>query len=193
LKALEDAGKIRRGYFVAGLGATQFALPGALDLLRSLRGPALGRHDGDAAEVALLAATDPGNPYGATLKWPGTSLPTPNAIRGPTRTVGAIVVLVDGAMAAYLARSEAQLTTCLPEDEPERSRVAHAIARALIARARKPMTGGDDGDAPRGMLIEGIDGVSSTVHPLASYLAHAGFIGGPMGFQATFPSSLSHS
>ena len=37
LKGLEENGRIRRGYFVAGLGATQFALPGALDLLRSLR------------------------------------------------------------------------------------------------------------------------------------------------------------
>ena len=27
LKALEDAGRVRRGYFVAGVGATQFALP----------------------------------------------------------------------------------------------------------------------------------------------------------------------
>jgi hypothetical protein len=96
-------------------------------------------------------------------------------------------------MAAYLARGDAQLTTCLPEDEPERSRVAQAVARALIARARKPMTGGDDRDAPRGMLIEGIDGGPSTAHPLAPYLAHAGFIGGPMGFQATFPSSLPRS
>ncbi len=42
LKSLEENGRIRRGYFVAGLGATQFALPGAVDLLRSLRdgGPA---------------------------------------------------------------------------------------------------------------------------------------------------------
>ena len=56
LKAMEESGRIRRGYFVAGLGATQFALPGALDLLRSLRDAP------DEAEVAVLAATDPANP-----------------------------------------------------------------------------------------------------------------------------------
>ena len=56
LKALEDAGRIRRGYFVGGVGATQFALPAALDLLRSLREPP------DDAEVVALAATDPGQP-----------------------------------------------------------------------------------------------------------------------------------
>ena len=61
---MEENGRIRRGYFVAGLGATQFALPGALDLLRSLRDAP------DDPEVAVLAATDPANPYGATLKWP---------------------------------------------------------------------------------------------------------------------------
>src|SRR5207253_7568415 len=63
-KAMEESGRLRRGYFVAGLGATQFALPGALDLLRSLRDAP------DEPEVAVLAATDPASPYGATLKWP---------------------------------------------------------------------------------------------------------------------------
>ncbi len=64
LKALEDAGRVRRGYFVGGVGATQFALPAALDLLRSLR------DQPDEPEVVTLAATDPANPYGTTLRWP---------------------------------------------------------------------------------------------------------------------------
>src|SRR5439155_12117810 len=51
LKAMEEAGRIRRGYFVAGLGATQFALPGALDLLRSLREPS----DGNEVEVVMMS------------------------------------------------------------------------------------------------------------------------------------------
>ncbi len=107
LKGLEDNGRIRRGYFVAGLGATQFALPGALDLLRSLRTAP------DEIEVVTLAATDPANPYGATLKWPASTADTRSAPadradepddsrglsrgRGPTRTVGATVMLVNGA------------------------------------------------------------------------------------------------
>jgi ATP-dependent Lhr-like helicase len=76
LKAMEESGRIRRGYFVAGLGATQFALPGALDLLRSLREPSAGVSD--QVEVAVLSATDPANPYGATLRFPvlaGTNAP----------------------------------------------------------------------------------------------------------------------
>ena len=111
LKALEEAGRIRRGYFVSGVGATQFALPPALDLLRSLRTLP------EEPESLLLAASDPANPYGGLLKWPDASggssdppadpAPTEpadsprareaaaSARRTPTRAVGSRVVLVD--------------------------------------------------------------------------------------------------
>ena len=128
LKAMEESGRIRRGYFVAGLGATQFALPGALDLLRSLREPSDGVSD--QVEVVVLSATDPANPYGATLRFP------PSAARSPARIVGATVVLTDGAIAAWLARGDRQLVTFLPESEPDRSKRARAIAQVLIDRAR---------------------------------------------------------
>ncbi len=216
LKAMEESGHLRRGYFVTGLGATQFALPGALDLLRSLRdGNRADADEKEGAEVVALAATDPANPYGATLKWPasatcavsarqapsaapaaaagqdhvGASSPAslgaapPSAGRGPTRSVGATVVLVNGALAAYLARGDRQLLTWLPDAEPEWSRTARAVARLLIDRAR----GG--GESPRGMLIEEIDGGPPGNHTLAPFLTEAGFILGAMGFQATFPRS----
>ena len=174
LRAMEESGRLRRGYFVAGLGATQFALPGAVDLLRSLR------DEGDQAEVAVLAATDPANPYGATLKWPASAEGAASAGRGPTRTVGATVILVNGALAAYLARGDRQLLVFLPDTEPGRSKTARAIARVLIERARS----GDE--TPRGMLIEEIDGATPAAHPLAPYLVEAGFIAGSMGFQPNF-------
>jgi ATP-dependent Lhr-like helicase len=193
LKAMEESGRLRRGYFVAGLGATQFALPGAVDLLRSLRDAA------EELEVAVLSATDPANPYGATLPWglrqtPATSRKTPSAIsvnpvvegtagaagRGATRTIGATVILVNGALAAYLARGDRQLLAFLPDVEPNRSKTARAIAGALIDRARERV--GSE-EAPRGMLIEEIDGTTPAAHPLAPYLAEAGFISGAMGFQ----------
>jgi ATP-dependent Lhr-like helicase len=193
---MEEAGRLRRGYFVAGLGATQFALPGALDLLRSLRDAP------EEPEIAVLAATDPANPYGATLRWPskkpphdppapgrqrGSTAPAAAAAgvfadagRGPTRAVGATVILVDGALAAHLARGDRQLTTFLPDAEPARTRAARGIAEVLIDRARR------GGDSPRGMLIEEIDGLPPSAHPLARYLSEAGFVGGAMGFQPTF-------
>jgi ATP-dependent Lhr-like helicase len=182
LKRMEDTGRVRRGYFVAGLGAAQFSLPGAVDLLRSLRDAAAE----DAPEVAVLAATDPANPYGATLKWPSRhplnarDSATDEGGRGPTRSVGATIILVDGALAAYLSRGDRQLTTYLPDSEPQRSRVGRAVSRMLIERARM------GGDSPRGMLIEEIDGAPAAAHPLAPYLAASGFISGALGFQATF-------
>jgi hypothetical protein len=91
--------------------------------------------------------------------------------------------VVDGALAAYLARGDRQLLTWLPESDPQRSRAARGIAAVLIDRARS------GADAPRGMLIEEADGVEPAQHPLAPFLIEAGFIGGAMGFQATFPRS----
>jgi ATP-dependent Lhr-like helicase len=184
----------------------QFALPGAVDLLRSFGRPDRLKHDGDQPDVAVLAATDPANPYGATLHWPtrrsaqstwipesrpvslvsANSAVNPDSVgRGPTRTIGATVVLVDGAVAAFLARGDNQLLTFLPDAEPQRSHAARAVAEALIARAREPAAGIDHDGAPRGVLIEEIDGVAPpSNHPLAPYLIHAGFIDGAKGLRA---------
>ena len=172
LKVMEESGKIRRGYFVAGLGATQFAMPGALDLLRSLREP----HADAEPEVVVLPATDPASPYGAAIRFPAATTG-----RGATRSVGSTVILVDGALAAYLARGDRMLLTFLPDVEPQRTRVARMIARALRERSRMPM--GEE-QAPRGMLIEEIDGVPPSAHPMAPYLAKVGFLSGAMGLSA---------
>ena len=101
LRLMEDAGKIRRGYFVDGLGGSQFALPGAVDRLRAARRP--GRGD-DEVGVVGLAATDPANPYGVTIPWP----------RSPGRTAraaGAYVVLDDGELRLYMERGGRGLVT----------------------------------------------------------------------------------
>ncbi len=102
-----------------------------------------------------------------------------NAGRGPTRTVGATVILVDGALAAHLARGDRQLTSFLPDAEPDRSKAARAIARVLIDRARAVDA---VSETPRGMLLEEIDGAPPSLHPIAHYLTEAGFISGAMGF-----------
>ena len=95
LKALEDRGQVRRGYFVAGLGGAQFALPGAVDRLRAGR-------DGDGP--VTLAAADPAQPYGAALGWPETK-------GRPSRSAGAYVVLVDGEPAVFCERGAKSLVT----------------------------------------------------------------------------------
>jgi ATP-dependent Lhr-like helicase len=165
LKAMEDAGRIRRGYFVAGLGAAQFAMPAALDLLRSMREPP------DTPRTALVAATDPANPYGAIMKWP--ELPGADAGRGPTRTVGALAILVDGAAAAYLRRGERELLLFAPDAEPRRSQVIREVARMLLYLASR-----------RGMLIAEINGGPATAHPTARLFLEEGFVTTAMGLQA---------
>jgi len=173
LKALEDAGRIRRGYFVAGVGATQFALPAALELMRSLR------EMPDEPEVVILAATDPANPFGTMLKWPevATGSIVPGAERagtvgrGATRTVGAQVILVNGSLAAYLSRGARQLLVYLPEDEPQRSATGRPLAAQLAAMARLG-----------GLMIAEINGYPTADHPLAPYLVEAGFHPSAMGF-----------
>ena len=179
LKAMEERGRIRRGYFVAGLGAAQFALPAAVDLLRSLRVVP------ETPQTVYMAATDPGNPYGAILRWPGAGQGTgsgsrPPERRGPTRQAGAGVIVVNGSLARYVGRADRQLFTFLPEDEPGRSAVAAQVARMLHALA----TGGSDRP---GMLIAEIDGEPAATHRLAPFLIDAGFTRRPTGFQAAPP------
>ena len=123
MKALEESGRVRRGYFAADLGATQFAMPAAVDLLRSLR-----MTQQEQSEVVMLAATDPANPYGALLRWPTA----PEEGSSFTRSVGARVVLVDGALTAYIRRGNPNLQVFLPEEEPQRSQTARALAEFLV-------------------------------------------------------------
>jgi ATP-dependent Lhr-like helicase len=179
------------------VGATQFALPPALELLRSLRDVP------ERPEVLVLAATDPANPYGTTLKWPfdkaqgrpfdraqGKPLDAARgkpeagaadeaAGRGPTRTVGALVVLVNGALAAYLPRGGRQLVVFLPEDEPARSTTARALAERLAELARDETRGG--------LLVSEINGRDPAEHPLAPFLIEAGFYASAMGLQMRRP------
>ena len=165
LKAMEDAGRIRRGYFVAGLGAAQFAMPAALDLLRSMR------EVPETPGTVVLAATDPANPYGAIVKWPET----PFTI---TRSVGARVILVNGALAGYLRRGERELLLFLPEAEPQRSQFAREVARMLlhVAVSRE--------ESRRGMLLAEINGEPAVAHPASRVFIQEGFMATAMGLQA---------
>jgi ATP-dependent Lhr-like helicase len=175
LKAMEDAGRIRRGYFVSGVGATQFALPTALDLLRSLR------EMPEQPESVVLSATDPANPYGTTLPWPQTD---DGGAGRPTRSVGALVVLINGALAAYISRGARQLLVWLPEDEPQRSQRARALADRLAKLA-------GDQVAHTAVLVSEVNGVAASEHPLAQYLVEAGFYPSAMGYQIRRTAGIS--
>ena len=129
---------------------------------------------GAHVDVAVLVATDPGDPYGATLK-------APESPPAGGRFVGATVIIVDGALAAYLARGERQLLTWLPESERKGTGMARTIARVLLERARS------GGESPRGMLIEEIDGGPAAAHPVARFLTEAGFTQARSGSRRLMP------
>jgi ATP-dependent Lhr-like helicase len=190
LKALEESGRIRRGYFVAGLGATQFALPAAVDLLRQLR----TAPDAEKPEFVQLAATDPANPYGSVLRWPdlpvaeedaesripadrSSSAGWQSAPRLLTRAAYAEVILRNGQLVAWLRRGNPNLLVFLPAEEPERSQAASGLAHFLSSRGQQRMSAGSH----QGVLITTINGQPVAAHPMARFLMDAGFHPGPLG------------
>jgi ATP-dependent Lhr-like helicase len=172
LRRLEDTGRVRRGYFVAGLGGAQFAEPGAVDLLRAERDL-----PGTAPQAVTLAATDPANPYGALVEWPAWG---GSAVRA-SRTAGARVVLVDGHATGWIARADRQVLAAIPDDEPERSRRALALARELVRLAHAAPEG------RRGWLIAELNGEPAGASPLARYFVEAGFVVTAGGLQLRVP------
>ncbi len=164
LRAMEEAGKIRRGYFVEGLGAAQFALPGAVDRLRAERTPV------DGPTVLVLAAADPANPYGATLAWPRA--------RRLQRVSGAYLILVDGEPALYLERSRKGLVT-LPAFE--------AVAPHALGALRRITE-----NAPRRELVlDQIDAEPALNSSLRPQLEQAGFAREYLGLTLRLPA-LAH-
>ncbi|MED7926490.1 ATP-dependent helicase [Nonomuraea sp. LP-02] len=179
LRAYEESGRCRRGYFVEGLGGAQFALPGAVDRMRAMApgiaptaagtpplepGPGAGRDGGRRAVV--LAAADPANPYGAALSWPQRP---GDAGHKPGRKAGALVVLVDGHLVLYVERGGKTLLS-FADDE----RLQPAVdALALAVR-----------DGALGKLtVERADGASIGESPLAAALEAAGFHPTPRGLR----------
>jgi ATP-dependent Lhr-like helicase len=176
LKALEESGRIRRGYFVAGLGATQFALPAAVDLLRQLR----SSPPEEKPEFVQLAATDPANPYGSVLRWPELPVAEEDSETAPrvlTRAVYAEVILRNGQLVAWLRRGNPNLLIFLPAEEPERSQAAAGLAHFLCSRGQERLRG----VSRQGVLITTINGQPVAAHPMSRFLMDAGFHPGPLG------------
>jgi ATP-dependent helicase Lhr and Lhr-like helicase len=185
LRAMEEAGQCRRGYFVEGLGAAQFALPGAVDRMRAMADPqgglggragppGAGRSGGSSPRVGtVLAAADPAQPYGAALPWPDRPGETASSHR-PGRKAGALVVLVDGALVLYVERGGRTFLSWT--DDPD---LLGPSAAALAASVR-------DGALGR-LSVERADGltVGSGIHgsPLAQALEAAGFRPTPRGLR----------
>jgi ATP-dependent Lhr-like helicase len=187
LKALEESGRIRRGYFVAGLGATQFALPAAIDLVRQLR----TAPPDEKPEFVQLAATDPANPYGSALRWPELPVAEEDLETAPrvlTRAAYAEVILRNGQLVAWLRRGNPNLLVFLPVEEPERSQTAAGLAHFVCTRGQDRLRGGSH----QGVLITTINGQPVAAHPMARFLMDAGFHPGPLGMHLRrIPIALS--
>ena len=164
LRALEEAGRIRRGYFVDGLGAAQFSLAGAIDRLRSVRDPS---EEPSRARVHLLAAADPANPYGAALAWPRRDDADRRAF---ARVAGAYVVLVDGVATVFLERGGRSLAVLPAADDPGVAGLALRALGALVADGRM-----------RELLVAKVDGQPIAESPWRPLLLEAGFVPGYRG------------
>jgi ATP-dependent Lhr-like helicase len=169
--ALEDRGAARRGYFVEGLGAAQFAVPGAVDRLRALNDTD-PRH---APSAIVLASTDPANPYGAALPWPERVVDDGGAPGGTGhragRKAGALVVLVDGALVLYVERGGKTLLS-YSDDQFTLGLAAKSLADAVHVGALGAMS------------VERADGASlAGPSPLRDALASAGFRVTPRGLR----------
>ncbi len=165
LKVLEERGKARRGYFVAGLGAAQFGLPGAVDRLRSAREtPDAELHPDALPPPVVLAATDPAQPYGAALSWPESP-------GRPARSAGAVVVIRAGEPLVWFDRRSHHLVT-FPGATGD---LAWAEALARLVK---------DGRA-RSVEVRKVNGEPlGPVGPWADCLRASGFVEGYKGFVA---------
>ena len=154
LRALENVGACRRGYFVEGLGGAQFALPGAVERLRELR-------DAGDEDALVLAAAEPAQPYGGVLPWPR------RAAARAARVAGAHVVLLCGEAALYVERGGRSL---LPLRDPDPEWLRPALA-ALVEWVRA--------DRGRRLSVERFDGLSVVESDVLPLLVEAGFLAGP--------------
>jgi ATP-dependent Lhr-like helicase len=191
LRALEEAGQCRRGYFVEGLGAAQFALAGAVDRMRAMaeaarsaspggdpRNPrgqtiidpwATGPPASARPKVIVLSAADPANAYGAALPWPERPGEIPGGHR-PGRKAGALVVLSEGELVLYVERGGKTLLSWTSEPgllEPASAALASAVKAGALGR----------------LTVERADGAGVYDSPLARALEAAGFRPTPKGLR----------
>ncbi|GAB3672105.1 ATP-dependent helicase [Saccharopolyspora tripterygii] len=162
LRAMEESGRCRRGYVVEGLGAAQFAIPGAIDRLRALSGD-----DEADTDALVLAAADPAQPYGGALAWPS---PMGDTRHRPGRKAGALVVLVAGEVVFYVERGGKSLLSFTEDDTALRSAAA-GLAR-VVREGRLDQ-----------LAVERADGEGAWGSKLAEVLTEAGFRATPKGLR----------
>jgi ATP-dependent helicase Lhr and Lhr-like helicase len=156
LGQLETLGVCRRGYFVEGLGGAQFALPGAVERLRSQRAD-------EETPPVVLAATDPAQPYGAALPWPKRD----EEARRPQRVAGAYVVLAGAEPVVYVERGGKGIAVLVDAEDARIQPALEALARFVTSgRGRK-------------LSLERVDGEPVVGSRWEAQLIELGFRAGP--------------
>ncbi|TAL42518.1 MAG: ATP-dependent helicase [Salinibacterium sp.] len=164
LSGFEETGRARRGYFVEGLGAAQFATGATVDRLRSF----VAEPEELPGIAVTLAATDPANPYGAALPWPKVDGEEKRGHR-PGRKAGALVVLVDGELVLYVERGGKTVLTFGTSESRLRA-AAESLTKTVRERLGR-------------LRIERVDGEFSIGTPLGTALAECGFVPTPQGLR----------
>ncbi|GAA0978959.1 DEAD/DEAH box helicase [Acrocarpospora macrocephala] len=189
LRAFEESGRCRRGYFVEGLGGAQFASPGAVDRMRAMApssaaeaeaashgaspldslwqaGVTAHGHGRPPRRTVVLAAADPANPYGAALPWPDRA---EDVTHRPGRKAGSLVVMVDGRLILYVERGGKTLLSFGAEDDlrPAVTALATAVREGALGK----------------LTVERADGTAITSSPLGAALEAAGFHPTPRGLR----------
>ena len=170
LTTMEEAGRCQRGYFVESLGGAQFATASTVDRLRT-HADSIDDRQG-ALRAVVLAATDPANPFGAALPWPVRD-PDADTSHRPGRKAGALVVLVDGALAWFVERGGRSLLSFT--GDAETANAAAAALAELVTQQRVPA-----------LLVERIDGVpvlEQRDSVVVEALVSAGFSRTPRGLR----------
>jgi ATP-dependent Lhr-like helicase len=162
LSGFEETGRARRGYFIEGLGAAQFATGATIDRLRGFAKDGIATRE--QPTVVTLAATDPANPYGAALPWPSQ-----DGGHRPGRKAGAIVILVDGELTVYLERG-GKTALVFSDDEPTLLLAATDLVRAVRENLGKLRI-----DKANGQFVIGT--------PFGDALVEAGFQLNPQGLR----------
>ncbi|MDN4642026.1 ATP-dependent helicase [Agreia sp. PsM10] len=174
LSGFEETGRARRGYFVETLGASQFATGGTIDRLRSFTAEALAERGPGRSEkgderaatdrAVTLAATDPANPYGAALPWPG------GTGHRPGRKAGALVVLVEGRLVLYVERGGKTLLSFAANGDELATAAASLAATVISGRVAK-------------LTVEKVNGEYALGTDIGRALETAGFGATPQGFR----------
>lgn len=155
LTELVAAGQCLRGYFVSGLGGSQFAIKENVDWLQEHAGK-----EKPTPQMRILHSQDLAQPYGSFLPWP-----TGHGFR---RKPNAYVAICDGELVGYLETKSAKLWV---HPDADTGSLAQALER-LVASKRV-----------RELSINTINAVAAYRSEMATALQSAGFSATVRGFK----------